>query len=294
MELTVSNKLTMTIIKLLTHFCRDKQQKKDIRLFFEKGCSLAYFDSLQNNFSRMLAAEENNFQKGEKVTSVQGISFYTESLNGGIYEIFGRRDYEFGGLKNCIFVDVGANIGDSALYAALQVHVDYVHAYEPFPVTYGFLQENVALNPVLQKKISVYSYGWSNQERETEVSYCDDNYNSAGNSVCGFFYENQPFSKEKKAVLSLKKASDILSSLMERHKDKEIVLKIDIEGAEYDVLEDLHQNRLLSKVSVIMLEWHYKGYKEITSILEQNGFVWFHEVLDKDFGLIRAYNKRKG
>lgn len=89
----------------------------------------------------------------------------------------------------------------------------------------------------------------------------------------------------------IKKSSEILSSLFDKHQEEKFVLKLDIEGAEYDVLEDLHQSGLLSKVSVIMLEWHYKGYKEITSILEQNGFVWFHEMLGKDFGFLRAYNR---
>lgn len=287
----MSNKLTMTIIRLLTHFCRDKQQKKDIRLFFEKGCSLAAIGTVQSNFDSMMSVKENGFQKNKEITSVQGILFHTRSLNGGIYEIFGRRDYEFGGLKNCIFVDVGANIGDSALYAALQPHVNYVYAYEPFPETNNFLKENIKLNAELEKKISVFSYGWGSENKEMEIFFHSDSASSVVNSVCDFFNEKQGENKTKKTKLLIKKSSEILSSLFDKHQEEKFVLKLDIEGAEYDVLEDLHQSGLLSKVSVIMLEWHYKGYKEITSILEQNGFVWFHEMLGKDFGFLRAYNR---
>ena len=53
----------------------------------------------------------------------------------------------------------------------------------------------------------------------------------------------------------------ILSSFIERNfkKDDYIVLKLDIEGAEFAVLEDLIEKRYLEYINKIFIEWHTEG-----------------------------------
>lgn len=278
----------------LTKFIFIQKWRKILRKEIKKGTVFTVYDKLFGDYKKMLSPCEKNVKIYDDYIEVFGIKFKKMSELGGVGESFGRRDYEFGGIKNCVFVDVGANIGDSALYAASQPHMDCVYAYEPFPSTFDYLKSNIALNAELEKKIFAFPYGWGGENKEMEISYCDDINVSAVNSVCDFFNEKQEHVRAKQTKLSIKNSSEILSSLLEKHQDKNFVLKLDIEGAEYEVLENLNKNGLLAKVDIVILEWHYRGYKQITEMLEQNGFVWFHEVLDKDFGLLRAYNKRKG
>lgn len=273
----------------LTKFVPYKRWRKFLRQKIRDSYKYSFCETFFGDLKEIMLPYKNDVKVYDGYVEICGIKLKKMNNYAGIAESFGRRDYEFGGIKNCVFVDVGANIGDSSLYAASQPHMDCVYAYEPFPSTFDYLKSNIALNAELEKKIFAFPFGWGAENKEMEIFCCEDINVSAINSVCGFFNEKHKHKNTKQVKLLIKNSSEILSSLLEKHQDKNFVLKLDIEGAEYDVLEDLHQSGLLSKVSVIMLEWHYKGYKEITSILEQNGFVWFHEMFGKDFGFIRAY-----
>jgi FkbM family methyltransferase len=50
-----------------------------------------------------------------------------------------------------------------------------------------------------------------------------------------------------------------LSSFIERASCEydEIILKLDIEGAEYEVLQDMVNTGAINKISKLMIEWHY-------------------------------------
>ncbi len=69
---------------------------------------------------------------------------------------------------------------------------------------------------------------------------------------------------------------------------------MDIEGSEYDCIQDLDNNDLLKYIDIIILEWHYKGNNFFFDILKKNGFIWFHSQCDsKDLGVIKAVNINK-
>ena len=44
---------------------------------------------------------------------------------------------------------------------------------------------------------------------------------------------------------------------MEKHKNDLIVFKIDTEGAEYDIIDNLIASGLINKIDMIMMETHY-------------------------------------
>lgn len=75
-----------------------------------------------------------------------------------------------------IFFDVGANIGIYSLIAANQSQNSRVFAFEPHPVTFSFLMENVRINNYgNQIKCFQFALGDSN----TKTLFCD----SAGNAT---------------------------------------------------------------------------------------------------------------
>ncbi|MCM1264589.1 MAG: FkbM family methyltransferase [Candidatus Gastranaerophilales bacterium] len=210
----------------------------------------------------------------------------------GFFEIFSRMDYEFGGLNNCIFIDVGANIGDSALYAASKQNIQKVYAYEPFSRPYNMAETNISMNPELSEKIELYNYGWFSRNIKDNLPEIDDINASAVNTVVPDFAQAIKRECSEESKIELKKSSDILKEVLAKHTDNPIILKMDIEGAEYECIKDIDISGLFNKIDIVFLEWHLKGHQQITDILEKNNFIWFNERLSAESGFIRAYRKQ--
>jgi len=60
-------------------------------------------------------------------------------------------------LKDKVIVDVGAFVGDTALYYANFGAI--VYAYEPHPVNFYWLKKNIELNPQLKDRIKIFNEG---------------------------------------------------------------------------------------------------------------------------------------
>jgi len=209
----------------------------------------------------------------------------------GFFEIFSRMDYEFGGLDDCVFIDVGANTADSTLYAASKEHISIVYAYEPFPQIADMAEKNIGLNPELAKKIKFYKYGWFDRNLKIRANEVNDINASAVNTIIPEFANIIKRERTYDVELEIKRSSEILQEIVDKHPNNPIILKMDIEGAEYKCVEDINKKGLFKNIDIVFMEWHIKGFKPITNILEKNGFLWFNENLSGDSGFIRAYRK---
>ena len=69
-----------------------------------------------------------------------------------------------------------------------------------------------------------------------------------------------------------------------------IMLKLDCEGAEYTILPYLSEKSLLDSVSLVAIEWHYKGPDMLVHLLEKNNFKVIHMESHKNnyTGMIKA------
>ncbi len=223
---------------------------------------------------------------------IDGIKFVKTPCLYGFMEIFSRFDYDFGGLNDCIFIDVGANTCDSALYAAAQNNIFRVYAFEPFPQTYNIACMNLNLNPQLSHKISLYPYAWGDKNEIMDIPAVDDMYHSAVNSIENEFLKSTIRDRNNYVKITVVRAREILESIIKENKHLPIVLKMDIEGSEYNCIKDIDSQGLFKYVDILILEWHYKGHESITTTLENNGFIWFNSNLSSDTGLIKAYNTK--
>ncbi len=278
------------LIKLYCSLIVDKNKRKKVRDFLRTN---SFPDTLNEQWTKLLHSSDNQFIIEDNCISIQGIRFKKTNINGGINEIFGRRDYEFGTLTDSIFIDVGANVGDSALYAALNPDIKKVYSYEPFKTTYNMALENIDLNPELKQKILIYNYGWGEKDCEINITEFEES-GSSINSTSDFFLQS---CKEKRknsfAKVVIKEAAGILKNIMINNPKCNFILKMDIEGTEYDCFHNLQKNDLLKYIDVIFLEWHKRGYEELTDILEKNSFIWFNEKFHQDIGFIKAVNTNK-
>ncbi|HEX4436076.1 MAG TPA: FkbM family methyltransferase [Solirubrobacteraceae bacterium] len=149
-------------------------------------------------------------------------------------------------------LDVGANIGLFGIFAVERWGAS-VESFEPDPGNVPLLRRTIAANG-LQSRWTLREVAVSNRDGELPF-------------VSGLFAESQlsgvgdPAARAEGAV-SLSKGHTIsvpVVDLFETNHDVEL-LKMDIEGAEWDILTDPRLSEL--KARAIVLEWHSIGCPE--------------------------------
>ncbi len=201
-----------------------------------------------------------------------------------------------------IVIDIGMNIGDSTLFFAGLDKIEKVYGYEPFAETYYKACKNLE-NEEIEGKVEIYNIGIGDSNRTQVVSFFDgmstglstisentlksrDDRLKMGRKLSGEAHENDVIIRE---------ASDVVKEILSRHGDhKHYILKMDCEGEEYSIFENLNKNALLESFSFILVEWHNEGSDMLKEYLDKAGF-FFHSViteLDRDRGMIYAVNKK--
>lgn len=123
--------------------------------------------------------------------------------------------------KGATFVDAGANIGYLSLVAASVVgEKGNVYAFEPVKSTFDLLQRNAELNQFTQIKCKQFGLG----SQSEEVVIYSENQNRGGASIVNR-------RSEQKETIQICPLDAILSE------EKVDLLKIDVEGYEFEVLK---------------------------------------------------------
>lgn len=229
------------------------------------------------------------------------MAFSTYDEFYGIRDVFCRRDYEFrmnsddGGVVVC---DIGMNIGAATLYFASRKEVVKIYSYEPFQPTYELALYNIKKNEFLSKKIEIKNVGLSDHDMERDIMYnpsmtCGLSTNKEISQTAKMQYQKFGLYKEDSERLlnvSLIDAASELEKIIQNNGHAKLVVKIDCEGSEYEILQRFHEEGLLKYISIIMMEWHYRGEKEIDNILQENGFTFFSFPKGTSMGNIYAVN----
>lgn len=189
-----------------------------------------------------------------------------------MWDIFGKKGWDFYCREKVVVVDIGMNIGLSCLYFANMENVEYVYGYEPFLQTYEQAVENFGRNPEqIRNKIRPANCGLTDRESRTEVSY-----NPLYTTNMRVDGGKRTHSKtEEKVWVQTKSAGDEISAILKRHENGKIVLKVDCEGSEYPIFQDLKGKDILKNVYMILMETHDGREDEIKKILKAQGFVYF-------------------
>jgi FkbM family methyltransferase len=161
--------------------------------------------------------------------------------------IFFREEYRVDP-KAKFIVDAGANIGAFSLYAALQARDAHLLALEPFPRTAARLRGTIETNG-LASRVSMREWALSGADGRKRMSDGEGPSQSRGivddDAASGFAVEGVS-----------------LETLFEREKiDRVDLLKMDIEGAEHDVLLSTPK-AVLRRIAALALEYHPNASKE--------------------------------
>ena len=229
-----------------------------IMLFPGKGSKLReFYDSIQNlgNDKKDEKGSYIDFEYKNQKCKFYGVVENGKIINGDLVGTFFREDYMFLNLENSTVIDIGANIGDTAIYFCLN-KAKHVIALEPFPFSYKYALFNATANN-FNEKIELLNAGYG---QDSEVNVEDRKVN--GSSLL-----ETSNSGIKTNIYSLR-------SLLNKYKlNDNILLKMDCEGCEYNLLKEPID--ILRKFKRMEIEFHY-GYKRLEYRLKEAGFSVHH------------------
>lgn len=197
-------------------------------------------------------------ENGEVYMEIGGFKFLLPFPHGifELCEVFQDECYGLFDVKGKVVVDVGAFIGDTAIYFAGK-GAEKIVAFEPNPDIIEVARKNVQLNK-LGERIQV---------RNEAVA--------ANRGVRTFMFKKfhpggSALRCETKGTMQLRVDTVPLSSITHElgHVD---LLKIDCEGAEYEILPAAYDEGALTSIDKIAMEVH-GSLKPIASVLRQAGF----------------------
>jgi FkbM family methyltransferase len=192
------------------------------------------------------------------VTSIEELFILNEIFVEGRYNYFLSHDH--------LVIDIGMNVGFSSLLFASVSNVKKVIAYEPVMQTYEMGLENLNLNPTWQSKIESYNLGVGQNSRVEEFVFSIEWKGSVG--LRGLSESRLKSTKKPEIVkVNLIDVSQVIDHA--KSFNLPIVVKIDCEGAEYEILERLESIDEIRSVEAFIIEWHEKGPQLIINILKK-------------------------
>lgn len=162
-------------------------------------------------------------------------------------EVFCREDYRDPG-NTRVVVDVGANIGLSALYFLTRDERCRVYCYEPSPVNIPRLRHNLS---AYSDRTEIHERAVA--ERAGEIDFVAEPTGRYG----AILREGAPSDPANVVRVTTDDVNDMLSAVLERE-ERVDVLKIDTEGSELPIIEAVRPD-LQRRISTVYLELEPTG-----------------------------------
>jgi len=170
------------------------------------------------------------------------------------------------GLKEpVVFLDIGANLGLYSLLAGKNPFVQAVHSFEPDPISFMYLTDNVSRNNCDKIKKHNLAIG-----PENEKCYLT---RTVGHSGGASLISNRARLKTHRVKVEIVN-HETLNSLITQN-DLAIFAKIDVEGFELKVLETLAKTRFFNQIKFFVVEFDdSRGTtSRILDFFRVNGFI---------------------
>ena len=157
-----------------------------------------------------------------------------------------------------VILDIGANIGITSIYLTKKFPNSKIFSFEPLLENYDILKKNTEN----YKNIKVFNFGLGKKDETLDIYLSDDSENFGG----GSFFPEVGGTSNRKVKCEIKNIQDTLVELDMKEVD---LIKIDTEGAEFDILTSLNK-KYLKSVKWITGELH--GYKDFELLDYLQGF----------------------
>ena len=204
-------------------------------------------------------------------------------------ELLNDNDYYFHLDKNIVLIDIGMNVGFTSLYLANKDEVKHVYSYEPVEETYKMAKANLNFNPEIASKIKAYNFGLGSEDCKRKFIYSKEYKGSVG--VRGLKSWNIRQAKDTKIIeVEIRNASTVLEEIIQRHNDHFFVCKIDCEGGEYEIVNNLFSSNLIQNIGMFIIEYHDVGPDVLQDVFFKKGFITIIKKTAPHLGIIYAFN----
>lgn len=180
------------------------------------------------------------------------------------------------------FVDVGANIGSTTVYALLHHRFKRAIAFEPEPRNYRLLLRNLFINGVSNGRAIALPYAISDVPENLLLELSPTNFGDHRLRLCSI---NEATKKNHAYREDLRKTIQVgtvaLDSLLDRYKVAPVsLLWIDAQGAEGHILAGASQLVKENPVPTVIEFWPYglKRSKGVKLLKTATSFRWFFDL----------------
>jgi len=178
-------------------------------------------------------------------------------------EIFNSDAYDFEtSTAEPVIIDCGAHIGLSVLYFKTLFSNAQIHAFEPNPEAFKFLEENISINNLSNVKVYRKAVDTKAGCKSLFIDLND------------YWFSNSSYSRgtwkgaEKDVTVEIETVDikEVVNNLLKTHKFIDL-LKLDIEGYEVKIIKHIQEQ--LKDIKNLIVEYHPVNKKEFTKTLSQ-------------------------
>jgi FkbM family methyltransferase len=223
----------------------------------------------------LVPASPYQFRNGARLQIGRGVDHVP------IIEIFMRNDY--GEVPDgAVVLDLGANIGAFSVYAATTARAVTVFAYEPMSDFFRLLQHNVRING-LDHNVKFFNVAVGSDSRDRNLIVGSERF-SFPTTVDALY----------RGTSTLRVPCTSLEQIFSANRLSRVdLLKIDCEGAEYEILYG-SPPRIFEKIVEIRLEYHDLGIERCSAkslkefLKSQNYVITFDKAMTETGGILWA------
>ena len=199
-----------------------------------------------------------------------GVLNYENDRISGEYSFLVKLTKTWG--VDSIAIDVGANVGNYSNLIKKLTPNTKVYAFEPHPKTFKILENNAKIN-----SYSAFNLGCGKEKSKLKLY---DYENKDGSSHASVFKEVIENLVHSNSIAHIIDVIDLDSFLVEQNVKRVNLVKIDVEGNEYSVLEGLQDSIKSGMIDIIQFEFNQMN------VVSRNFFRDFYEILC-DYRLFR-------
>jgi FkbM family methyltransferase len=129
-----------------------------------------------------------------------------------------------------VFYDLGANVGYYSFIANQYITKGAIYSFEPIPYNIAVFKEHMELNKKKIKHHTIHLLPYAISSKEGEIAFSHDPFLIEGNT---YIKSSSTYSNSQQTI-TVKCYS--IDGLLQSGYKKPDIIKIDVEGAEYDVL----------------------------------------------------------
>ena len=239
--------------------------KKIIKIFGQEGIN-GFYQRLRIRFYYLFKPKIVKSAYGVYLNSNWGDATFNLCFNGTYGYFFS--DFIKKLNKRYEFIDIGANQGIYSLIASNNTNIKRIFAFEPVEQTFKLLKKNIKINKftnIIAKKFAI-----SNYNGKTKIQF---NKNHTGAATIDKRYFDSSKNSHSIKTVNFK----VLNSLIKSNDRK--VVKIDVEGHELEVINQLIKTDFIKLIDFIYVEVRFKfnGFSIIKDKLKKNNFYYIYK-----------------